>query len=569
MQLPFIGKIKRPKLWIGGGLAALVVTGASATGVMMSRNPLLKLTEIENLLVRAEAETITIRIKASGNVQPIQRVNLSPKTPGRLAQLFVEQGDRVREGQVVARMESNTLEAQLQQAEARLDRAKASLAQLRNGNRPEEIAQAQARLDRTQANLAQLRNGSRPEEIEKAEAQVAQARSRQAEAQAKLVQLQTGSRWEDIAEAEAGVSRTKAQLEEARSRLSLAQTQLERNRSLEASGAYARENVDRAADEERRARASVEQSAAAVEEAIRRLQRLKNGSRTEEVAQGEASVAAAAAQVADAESQLALLRNGTRSEEITKAEADVSETQSQVDLLRNGTRSEEILKGEADVRDAEEQVSFYQKQVDDTLIRAPFSGIITQRFADPGAFVTPETSASDAASATSASIVALAQGLEVLAKVPEADIGQIKPGQKVEVIADSYPDERFIGQVKLIAPEAIREREVTLFRVRTSIETGGDKLLSGMNVDLNFLGEQLSDVLVLPTVAIVTNLGATGVLVPDEKNTPVFKPVTVGSQVGNKIQILEGLKRGDRVFLELPEGQKLEDIIKPKEKEVK
>jgi HlyD family secretion protein len=569
MQLPFIGKIKRPKLWIGGSLAAIVLTGASATGIMLSRNPSFKLTEIENLLVRAEAETITIRIKASGNVQPIQRVNLSPKTPGRLAQLFVEQGDRVREGQVVARMESNTLEAQLQQAEARLDRAKANLAQLRNGNRPEEIAQAEARLDRTQANLAQLRNGSRPEEIEKAEAQVEQARSRQAEAEAKLAQLRTGSRWEDIAEAEAGLSRTLAQLEEARSRLSLAQTQLERNRSLEAAGAYARENVDRAADEERRARASVEQSAAAVEEARRRLQRLENGSRTEEVAQGEAGVAAAAAQVADAESQLALLRNGTRSEEITKAEADVSEAQSQVDLLRNGTRSEEILKGEADVRDAEEQVSFYQKQVDDTLIRAPFSGIITQRFADPGAFVTPETSASDAASATSASIVALAKGLEVLAKVPEADIGQIEPGQKVEVIADSYPDETFLGQVKLIAPEAIREREVTLFRVRTSIETGTDKLLSGMNVDLNFLGEQLSDVLVLPTVAIVTNLGNTGVVVPDEQNKPVFKPVTVGSQVGNKIQILEGLKRGDRVFLELPEGQKLEDIIKPKEKEVK
>ncbi len=61
--------------------------------------------------------------------------------------------------------------------------------------------------------------------------------------------------------------------------------------------------------------------------------------------------------------------------------------------------------------------------------------------------------------------------------------------------------------------------------------------------------------------AIATNKGQTGVLIPDAKNEPQFLPVTIGSQVGNQIQILQGINAGERVFVELPEGKELEDIF--------
>jgi len=85
-----------------------------------------------------------------------------------------------------------------------------------------------------------------------------------------------------------------------------------------------------------------------------------------------------------------------------------------------------------------------------------------------------------------------------------------------------------------------------------------------MNVDLRFIGEKLKQALVVPTVAIVTNKGQAGVLLPDANNKPQFHPVTVGSQIGNQIQVLKGLQTGDRVFIELPKGQKLGDIFKEK-----
>lgn len=484
----------KPQPWLIG-LVAVGLLGTGGVAVVKMRNTAPKV-DITTLTVPVAAEDLTVRIGASGTVQPVQRVNLSPKTQGRLAELFVEQGDRVEAGEVVARMESGEIEAQLEQAKARLASAQARLDQRKAGSRPEEIAAAQARLDQAKARLAEVKAGSRSEEV---------------------------------AEAQASVTRAEAQVTEAQSRLNLAQTNVQRNRQLVDEGAISRQDLDQYIDEERRAQAAVDQTRAGVAEARRRLERLQNGSRPEEVQRGE---------------------------------AEVAEAQSSLNELVNGTRAEEIAAAQADVVEAQAQVRFYEVQLDDTFVRAPFAGIITQRYAVEGSFVTPATSASDASSATSTSVVALAKEVEVLAKVPEADIAQIKAGQTVEIVADAFPDQVFQGKVHLIAPEAVKERDVTLFQVRVSINTGKDKLQSGMNVNLKFLGSKLQDALVVPTVAIITNKGETGVLVPNEKNEPTFKSVTVGSTIDNKIQILEGVKAGERIFVELPEGQKLEDIIK-------
>lgn len=91
--------------------------------------------------------------------------------------------------------------------------------------------------------------------------------------------------------------------------------------------------------------------------------------------------------------------------------------------------------------------------------------------------------------------MAIAEGLEILAEVPEVDIGQVLVGQPVEIRADAYPGETFKGQVRLVAPEAVVEQNVTFFQVRVSLVTGLEKLRSGMNVDLDFLGPKIHNAL--------------------------------------------------------------------------
>jgi len=497
-----------PKRWLAGAIAVgCLVTVGTVRGC--TRQDTVRADELESLTVVAETADLTVQVDTTGEVQPIERVNLSPKTQGRLERILVEQGDRVTQGQVLAQMERREIVAQYDRAVASLERARASLRELQNGTRPEELAQGRARVDRARANRDRAR--------------------------AALDELLAGSRREDLREAEAALNRSQSAVVEAESRVSFAELEVERNRQLEADGAIARRALDTSLDELRRARAGLDSAIAARNEARQRRDRLQNGARPEAIDRAEA--------------------------ELDAAEADLTEAQQQLAQLQNGARSEEIARAEADVLDAQGQVDFYTAQLDDTEVRAPFSGIIVQRYADPGAFVTPATSASTASSATSTSIVALASGLEILAKVPEVDIDRIYTGQPVEVIADAHPDERFEAEVKLIAPEAVREQNVTLFQVRLEILSGLDRLQSGMNVDLIFRSDRLDDALVVPTVAIVTDRGQSGVLVPDARGRAQFRPVTIGPSVGSQVQVLDGLESGERVFVGLPDGQDLEDIL--------
>ena len=247
-------------------------------------------------------------------------------------------------------------------------------------------------------------------------------------------------------------------------------------------------------------------------------------------------------------------------QEVIHAEATLLETQVQLEE-RKRTATMDIasleLAAEAAKAELEEEVIQFQ----DTAIRAPFDGIVTQKYANPGAFVTPTTSASSTASATSSSIIALARGLKIVAKVPEVDIAMIKQGQPVMITADAFPNQVFEGQVVLIAPEAVVEANVTSFEVTIALRTGEDKLLSRMNVDVNFLGQEISDALVVPTVAIVTKNGETGVMVADENEKPKFKPVTIGQVLDEKTQILSGLTSGERVFIDLPEDNQNQSLF--------
>jgi HlyD family secretion protein len=283
--------------------------------------------DLAKLTVPVQAQNLTVRITANGSVVPIQTVNLSPKTSGRLAKLFVEQGDKVQQGQRVALMENGDLQARYLQVKANLTKAQASLAEVQAGSRPEEIAQAQARLLQAQARLDEARAG-KPSDIDQARAQV----------------------------------------EAARSRLALAKLRAERYQSLAEQGAVNLDQRDEAMTELRNANA-------ALFEAEQRLQKVRTGSRPE----------------------------------IVQLEAAVAEARVAVQQLQNGRRPEEIAQYKAAVEAARAELQSMQVQLEDTVITAPFSGIVTQKYATEGAFVTPTTSASSTASATSTSIIAIAR----------------------------------------------------------------------------------------------------------------------------------------------------------------
>jgi len=108
-------------------------------------------------VVRAEAEGSAdpggIVLTASGYIVPHHKINVNSKVTGRVAWIGVEKGDKVKEGQVLVRLEDDEFRAQYEQAKGAADNARAYLEEL-HGSRPEEIAQAQHNLEEARATLA-------------------------------------------------------------------------------------------------------------------------------------------------------------------------------------------------------------------------------------------------------------------------------------------------------------------------------------------------------------------------------------------------------------------------------
>jgi HlyD family secretion protein len=185
-------------------------------------------------------------------------------------------------------------------------------------------------------------------------------------------------------------------------------------------------------------------------------------------------------------------------------------------------------------------------------VRAPFSGVISQRFAEPGAFVTPTTTASASAGATSSSIVELARGLEVIAKVPESDLGRLRLGMPASVRVESFPDRRFPAQLRQIAPRAIKTNNVTSFEVKLQLTQPAPQLRIGMTADVDFQTGNLGPRTLVPTVAVVTENGRPGVLLVGKDREPKFQPVELGVSSGRDTQIISGLESNTPVFIDLP-----------------
>ncbi|MCA6572592.1 MAG: efflux RND transporter periplasmic adaptor subunit [Pseudanabaena sp. M57BS1SP1A06MG] len=238
--------------------------------------------------------------------------------------------------------------------------------------------------------------------------------------------------------------------------------------------------------------------------------------------------------------------------------AKVTQAREALSLQRAGSRPEDIDRAQAQVVVAAGTLQTVQSQLEDTIIRAPFDGVVVRKYADPGAFVTPTTSGSAVSSATASSILALATNNQVVANVAEANIAQIAVGQEVSFQVDAYPNKKFSGRVVSISPQAIVNQNVTSFEVKAEITSKDKNLLrSGMNASLEFRAGQLKDVLVVPTVAIVRQQGSTGVYVKTEQSaTPVFTQIETGVTVDDKTEVKSGLNGDEKIFVSFPEGSR-------------
>jgi HlyD family secretion protein len=374
------------------------------------------------------------------------------------------------------------------------------VAYMDNSNLQGQLLQSGGNVAAAQANLNKAIAGNRSQDI-------AQAQSQVDEANASLQKLIAGNRSQDIAGAVANLNKVQATYRQAAE-------DLRRNQKLQASGAISQQALSLARSTHDSAQAQVEQ----------------------------------------AQQALNLLKAGSRPEDIAQARSVVKQRKQALNLLKAGSRPEDIAQARAQVMAAQGAVAIAQRNIDDTVIRAPFAGIIARKYADPGAFVAPTTAGSAVSSATSSSILALASTNEIVAQVAEASISQIRVGQVAVIKVDAYSGKTFEGKVTQVATQSLVQQNVTSFEVKVAVADSQRLLHQGMNVTIDFKAGELNQVLVVPTASIVQQRAVQGVFVAKTGGDPVFVPIVVGTTVNDKTEVKSGLTGNERVLLSFPAG---------------
>jgi len=201
-----------------------------------------------------------------------------------------------------------------------------------------------------------------------------------------------------------------------------------------------------------------------------------------------------------------------------------------------------------------------------TLIRAPFDAVVLTKNADIGDIVTPIGAAADA----KAAVVSIADmnSLQVEVDVSESNLQQVKTGQPCEILLDAFPEYRFRGAVHMIVPTADRTKATVMVKIR--FIDSDNRILPEMSAKVAFLsrevmsGEGKPRTVVYPAAIVDRKDKKAVFLITDNRVTET--QVTLGEKLGDMVEVLSGVKTGDRIVLKpldrVRNGQRIQIVEK-------
>jgi RND family efflux transporter MFP subunit len=287
------------------------------------------------------------------------------------------------------------------------------------------------------------------------------------------------------------------------------------------------------------------------------LARLDDATLKASLSLAEARVEAARRSVQESEVRLAeakvtLGRQHQLVKEGLATVAEVDAAQAEVDSL-----DARILAAREQVRVAERQVELERTNLEDTIIRAPFSGVAISKDAQPGEMVSP-VSAGGGFTRTGICTLVDMRSLEIEVDVNESYINRVKANQDVTAVLDAYPDWQIPARVITTVPTADRQKATVL--VRIGFVALDPRILPDMGVKVTFLrdaeqGEAqvaARPVMLVPKAAITTAGNQAYAFVVSSAGVVDRRAVTTGGIDGDRLEVLAGLNGGERVVMSPP-----------------
>ena len=217
------------------------------------------------------------------------------------------------------------------------------------------------------------------------------------------------------------------------------------------------------------------------------------------------------------------------------------------------------------------QLRIAEQGVDNTVVRAPFAGVVIAKAAQPGEMISP-LSAGGGFTRTGIGTIVDMDSLEVEVDVSEAYIGRVQPKMPVEAVLNAYPDWRIPAEVIAIIPTADRAKATV--KVRIALNSRDTRIVPDMGVRVSFLeqnkpvaAQPIAPRTLLPPAALRKD-GDQDVVFVVNAGKAERRAVKLGGTIGENRQVLAGVSAGEDVIVEAPATLKDGDVVKVAEDEV-
>ena len=305
--------------------------------------------------------------------------------------------------------------------------------------------------------------------------------------------------------------------------------------------------------------------------------RIEEGARVEEgqvmarldPVDADAQFALASAQLAAANSQIASVRVQVEQTEADatrlKALVDrglVSHSQYEAAVAQRDTYRAQYVTAQRNAKVAADALEIAKNGVDNTIVRAPFSGVVIAKAAQPGEIVSPL--ATGGFTRTGIGTIVDMDSLEVEVDVGESYIGRVRPSMPAQVVLNAYPDWKIPAHVIAIIPAADRGKATV--KVRVAFEEKDARIVPDMGVRVSFLESESSAEaeaprgVRVPQAAIVSRDGGSRVFVLEGERV-ALRAIETGIALGDGRQVLSGLAAGQVVVLDPPAELKDGDAV--------
>lgn len=481
-------------------------------------------------------------IEATGQLVSLTQVDVKSKAGGIVEKLLVDVGSVVKQGQVIAYIDPTDTQSAYDQAEADYRSAKAreqqSLDQYQLQKQQSEIAIATAKATVQSAQIAAARAKVQyKEQPDLTQAAIQQAQAGYNGALAALKKLQEVTVPQMRSDEVGSVTQTKAQLASDKAQLITDQGLLAKG--FISKNQYSKDQAQAAASQQ------------AYDLAVQKSSTLEHEIKT--------TIAAQQAQVSQAKAQLDQAQTGTNN--VTLQRQSYQAALNQVEQAKIGLRNaianernneirmQDVVSAQSSIVGANAAANNAKINLESTVVKAPRAGVVTTKYLEEGTIIPPGTSLFS--QGTSLVQISDVSQLYVNCLVDEADISQVKTGQKVRVTTEAYKENPVWGKVDRIDPSAVTTNNVTTVLVRVHILPDPNRkvqLLPGMNATCEFMTLDKQNVLYVPSEAIQNGPDGAYVLVKsNDPDKPTKTPVQTGVSGDDDVEITSGLKEGQEV----------------------